>query len=81
MEAILFIIAGSAFISLACYARAVHLAYKHTEEELRRANQIIASLKNELNKKKQDASGIPDFLLADDPMDAILQQVGYIKNP
>lgn len=81
MEVILFVIFGNAFIILACYARAAHLAFKAKEEELRKAKQTIAYLNGELRKKQQTNSNIPDFLLADDPMDAILRQVGYAKKP
>ena len=81
MGVTLLVIFGGAFICLACYARAAHVALKSTEAELRQAKQTIAYLKREIQNRPQPNHDIPDFLLADDPMDAILRQVGYAKKP
>jgi DNA repair photolyase len=77
------IIAANAVICLACYARAAHKAYKSTEKELEEAKQTIRFLENELRIAKGETaargSKTPDFLLADDPMEALLHEVGKVR--
>ena len=89
------IIAANAVLCLACYARAAHKAYKSTEAELEEAKRTIKFLENNLrianseiknlkygsDKSKPSANNnqIPDFLLADDPMQALLHEVGKVR--
>lgn len=77
------IIAANGVICLACYARAAHKAYKSTEKELEEAKRTIRSLENELSKAKSEktsrSSHIPDFLFSDDPMEALLNEVGKVQ--
>lgn len=83
------IIAANAVICLACYARAAHKAYKSTEMELEEAKREIKFLKNELriahikiedrSKKPTRNNQLPEFLLADDPLEALLNEVGKVR--
>ena len=79
------IIAANIFLGLACYARGLYLELKSTKQKLEQAQSVIRYLKKELtaNQKKtapdQNVSNIPAFLLADDPMDALLSQVGRAR--
>lgn len=77
------IIAANGVICLACYAIAAHKAYKSTEKELEEAKRTIRFLENELRKAKGEkparGSHIPDFLLADDPMGTLLNEVGKVR--
>lgn len=73
----LVIIVANAVISLACYARAVYKAYKAAEIALEEAKHTIQILESELRIARGNQT--PDFLLADDPMDALLNEVGKAR--
>ena len=89
------IIAANAVICLACYARATYKAYKSAESALEEAKHTITFLKNQLRiayteveklKYGSDKSKMqkrdhqsPDFLFADDPLEALLNEVGKAK--
>ena len=77
-----------ACIGLVCYAGGLRSELRFTNElwelskqtnerlvhELEAANKQIKELKGESDTKK-----IPDFLFADDPLDALLQEVGRVR--
>lgn len=73
----LVIIVANAVICLACYARAVYKAYKAAEIALEEAKHTIQILESELRIARGNQT--PDFLLADDPMDALLNEVGKAR--
>lgn len=76
-----------------CYARSLYTELKLTKEllELSRsankqmtekleiANQQIADIKAGSSDKKTKSTKMPAFLSADDPMDALLRDVGRIS--
>lgn len=51
---------------------------KQLETELRTANKHIAHLSQGSSEVNAKSNNIPDSVLADDPMDAILRNVGRI---
>ena len=76
--------------ALAIYARGTYLELKQTQEQVKKLTQKNRSLTAELiNVCKENAelkgepiprySGKQDFLSADDPMDAILSEVGKVS--
>ena len=78
---------------LALYARMLHLEHKKTKEQLEEvikinnqiykeltlANQEIEELKYGKTQPKTKNRNSLDFLSADDPMDALLREVGRVK--
>ena len=94
MGVTLFVIMGSALIALACFTRSLYLELKDTRDKLEKTRTIMNTFYNELQatrkkldnlqrgqKKEQNPpkEKIPSFLLADDPMEALLKDVGKVS--
>lgn len=64
-------------IGLVCYARGTCLELQKTKEHL----EMLKDINNRLNNQLKEANGKKPSarLLADDPMDAILREVGRVK--
>lgn len=87
------IIALSILVILACYTWSLRMDLKRTEEflelsrranralveKLAEANKQVAELRTGSSKEKPRPSKMPAFLSADDPMDALLRDVGKLS--
>lgn len=76
-----YLLGFAAFASF-LYARATHKTYKKTEETLEEYKAALNEAYKEieiLKYGKPRKKGPKDFLLADDPADALLSQIGVSR--